>query len=212
MNITIPGQVEQSKLSPVRAELCDWFTSNNIDPGMVSNEWPIDFRGREVQLTLCGPEETLPPSNVAGVSARRPSGRLTEREYRIKLINPLTQSLIDKLAPLFGGVFEGEDPRPVREMPAADAKLDDLAQWVSQLETARAEEKAAKERAEEARVQILSRLNEHGAEFGTIDGQRVVKAKTVESSRFKTVEFRKAYPDLAAQYSATSTSVRLEVL
>lgn len=90
--------------------------------------------------------------------------------------------------------------------------MDDMAHLVKQLQDARAEGKAAKEKEDEARDQILARLRERGGEYGTVAGQRVIRAKEVISNRFLTVQFKKDHPEMAEQYTSPSTSVRLETL
>lgn len=90
--------------------------------------------------------------------------------------------------------------------------IDDLASLVDQLRTARDEERAAKERAEEARDQILSRMINEGYKIGTVNGRPAVQWVPVTSNRFQTRKFQAAHPDLAAEYTEPSTSNRLEVL
>lgn len=99
--------------------------------------------------------------------------------------------------------------------PAEDPEatsLDDMAHLVKQLQDARAEGKAAKEKEDEARDQILARLRERGGEYGTVAGQRVIRAKEVISNRFLTVQFKKDHPEMAQQYTGESKSIRLETL
>jgi len=90
--------------------------------------------------------------------------------------------------------------------------IDDIASLVDQLRTARDEERAAKERAEEARDQILSRMINEGYKIGTVNGRPAVQWVPVTSNRFQTKKFQAAHPDLAAEYTEPSTSNRLEVL
>jgi hypothetical protein len=90
--------------------------------------------------------------------------------------------------------------------------VDDLKEWVEQLATARAEEKAAKERAEEARDQILSRMINEGYKVGTINGRPAVQWVPVTSNRFQTAKFKAAHPEMAAEFTEPSVSNRLEVL
>jgi hypothetical protein len=99
------------------------------------------------------------------------------------------------------------------ETEASDVtSLDDMATLYQQLGEARQAERDAKARAEEARDQILARLRQQQAMIGTIDGRPAVQRKVVQSSRVDTTKLRREQPDIAAIYTTTSTSERLEIL
>jgi hypothetical protein len=117
----------------------------------------------------------------------------------------VTVPMPEDLAQVLESVYHpSEDPEAT--------SLDDMAHLVKQLQDARAESKAAKEKEDEARDQILARIRERGGEYGTVAGQRVVHVKAIVTKRFKTVEFKKDHPDIAEQYTGESTSYRLETL
>jgi hypothetical protein len=196
MHITIPAGTTMERFGASLAPLSAWLTANGVDPAKVAGDIPLELTGTHISAGI-RPWPDLPVDQVISP---------------IKV--PMPQELLNLIASIFGGVFEGSDPRPVRDVPepVKEASLDDISAWIEQLEEARMTEKAAKERAEEARTAIVARLREAGAEYGTVNGQRVVKAKTIESSRFKTAEFRKAHPQLADEYTSVSTSVRLEII
>lgn len=90
--------------------------------------------------------------------------------------------------------------------------LDDMASLIQQLAEAREAERQAKERANEARDQILARLRVEQTHIGTVDGRPAVQVKVVESKRLDTARLRREQPDIADIYTTTSTSERLELL
>jgi hypothetical protein len=196
MHITIPAGTTMERFGASLLPLTSWLEANSLRPATIAGDMPLE----------------LTESHISAAVREVPGGPVGQVIAPVRV--PMSQELLNLLAPIFGGVFEGDDPRPERDVPEPmkEAALDDISAWVEQLEEARLTEKAAKERAEEARTAIVARLREAGAEYGTVNGQRVVKAKTIESSRFKTAEFRKAHPQLADEYTSTSTSVRLEII
>lgn len=118
---------------------------------------------------------------------------------------PITIPMTDYLA---GWLLENFGDRPGEEiMP-----INDMAGLVAKLESARQAARDATEQANEARDQILARLRQQGAMVGTIDGRPAVERKIVSSSRVDTTKLRREQPDIAAIYTTTSTSERLEIL
>jgi hypothetical protein len=195
MMLVIPANTTMDRFGEALPALSSWLDANGVDPANVSGL-------RELSITT---------DQVAG------SYRTTDEKFFISIGVPMPEDLLGYLAARFGCVYgEGEvaPDNAFQRLTGDDeaASLDDMAQWVTALATARREEKSAKERAEEARDQILARLKATGKEYGTVGGNRVVHAKKIESSRFKTTAFREEHPALAELYTSVSVSTRLEIL
>jgi len=141
-----------------------------------------------------GIDGSQPLSITEVVTAATVFGTTVQRPVLTEMPQDLAQFLDDN----FGG-------------PAAVA-LDDMSQLIDRLAQARAEEKAAKERADEARAQILARLELSGASLGTVGGRPAVEWRRVEKKQFQTAKFRADHPDMADQYTSTRTENRLELL
>lgn len=122
-------------------------------------------------------------------------------EFQVAITVPLDDYLAGWLLEHFG-----------EHDPDESVPLDDMSALYKQLGEAREAARQAKERADEARDQILARLRQMGATVGTIDGRPAVERKIVESSRVDTTKLRREQPDIAAIYTTTSTSERLEIL
>jgi hypothetical protein len=131
-------------------------------------------------------------SEIVGVT-------VLQNTFRVPIVVPLTDQLAADLDQFFG---EG----------ASVTVLDDLAQLVNQLREARDEMAKAKDRADEARAQILARLHITGASVGTVHGRPAVEWKTVTKSQFQTAKFRADHKDLADEYTTTREENRLELL
>lgn len=100
---------------------------------------------------------------------------------------------------------------PVAE-PLDTVDLSPMAVLVQQLAEARAAKKAATEREEEARDQILSLMSQHNAKYGNVNGRPAVRRNVIEKSQFQTVKFRNAHPELASEFTTMRTETRLELL
>lgn len=87
-----------------------------------------------------------------------------------------------------------------------------MAVLVQQLAEARIAKKAATEREEEARDQILSLMSQHNAKYGNVNGRPAVRRNVIEKSQFQTVKFRNAHPELASEFTTMRTETRLELL
>lgn len=195
MILVIPANTTMDRFGEALPTLSAWLDANGVLPGNVSGM-------HELSITT---------DQIAG------SYRTTGEKFFISIGVPMPGDLLGYLAARFGCVYGEGDVRPdnsAHRLTGDDeaAPLDDMAQWVTALATARREEKAAKERTEEARDQILARLKATGKEYGTVDGARVVHAKKIESSRFQTAQLRKDLPEIADKYTAVSVSTRLEIL
>lgn len=92
------------------------------------------------------------------------------------------------------------------------ASLDSLSDWVERYRRAKEAEKIGKEAAEEARGVIASYLDEREAEYGTVDGKPAIRWRQVTSQRFATARFRHEHPELADEFTESSTSMRMEQL
>lgn len=91
-------------------------------------------------------------------------------------------------------------------------ELDPLSDWVKRYRLAKEAEKIAKEAAEEARSIIAEYLDERDAEYGTVDNKPVIRWRQVTSERFSTKRFRADHPETPAEYTDSSTSMRMELL
>ena len=101
-------------------------------------------------------------------------------------------------------------------MDAADdttiTELDSIADWVAAYRKAKELEKIAAEKAAEARAVLTAKLDETGAEFGTVDDVPVLRWRSVESNRLDTKKLRAEHPELCEQFSKLSVAMRLEIL
>jgi hypothetical protein len=194
MHITIPTGTTaddiHSALGDQYGPFLLWLSYNGIQPDNIATGYPIEFTDQTVSLAVIFP-------------------RFSRWDYPVTA--PMPHEIQALLAERFGGVWENE-PAPDRPTDDEAVSLDEMSHLIEQLAQARADEKAAKERAEEAKTQILARIRESGKEFGTVRGQRVVQAKTIEKTQFQTVKFRAEHPDLAGQFTTTRTETRLELL
>lgn len=195
MHMTIPAGTTMEQFGDALPALSAWLQKSGIPPADVSGFYDLTITSDQVTYFE----------------------RSSEDFRAVNLGTPMPEDLLGYLAARFGCVYGEGDVRPdnsAHRLTGDDeaAPLDDMAQWVTALATARREEKAAKERTEEARDQILARLKATGKEYGTVDGARVVHAKKIESSRFQTAQLRKDLPEIADKYTAVSVSTRLEIL
>lgn len=120
--------------------------------------------------------------------------------FQLPVTVPMPEALAEEMSALFPGYGE------------RIAVLDDMAQLVEQLRQARDEQSKAKDRADEARAQILARLHIEGASVGTVAGRRAVEWKSVTKSQFQTARFRADHKDLADKYTVERVENRLELL
>ncbi|HEX2642612.1 MAG TPA: hypothetical protein VHU81_06450 [Thermoanaerobaculia bacterium] len=201
MHITIPADTTaedfQSALGGWYVPFLDWIRANSIAPESISPGFPIEITDQSLAL--------------AWMTGELNGGVPVRSHGTVPVTVPMPHEIQALLAERFGGVWENE-PAPDRPSDDEAVSLDEMSHLIEQLARARADEKAARERAEEAKTQILARIRESGKEFGTVRGQRVVQAKTIEKSQFQTVKFRAEHPDLAGQFTTTRTETRLELL
>lgn len=195
MILVIPASTPMDRFGEALPALSWWLQSNNVEPANVSGL-------HELSITT---------DQISG------SDRLTGDKFFVSVGVPMPADLLGYLAARFGASYGEGDVVPdnafQRLQPDSDAaSLDDIAPLIDQLRAARADAKAAKEREDEAKLEILARLKATGREYGTVAGQRVVHAKPVTSNTFQTVKFRAAHPDLAAEFTEAKTSIRLEIV
>lgn len=174
--------IPAGQASTCPAALFDWLTANGVIVPQVSNQHPFYI----IDQLIMG-------VTVLG----------TEIEI------PITVPMDDYLA---GWMMEHFAQDLTRIGTDETLPIDDMSALYQQLGEAREAARQAKERADEARDQILARLRQMGATVGTIDGRPAVERKIVESSRVDTTKLRREQPDIAAIYTTTSTSERLEIL
>lgn len=195
MILVIPANTTMDRFGEALPALSAWLKDNNV--------WPANVSGlHELSFTT---------DQIAG------SDRLTGDKFFAPIIAPMPEELLGYLAARFGASYgEGDvvpDNADQRLSPDGEtASLDDVAQLIDQLRQARADSKAAKEREDEAKLEIMARLKSTGKEYGSVNGQRVVHAKTVKSNTFQTVKFRSVHPELAAEFTEEKTSIRLEIV
>lgn len=186
MQITIPGGTTLEALGNTWVPLCEWLATNGVHPVKVKGTEPIIITDDAIHATWL--------SSGEGFKAQVTMPMTPELEYALTVagFQPPEVALTDA--------------------DSEAAPLDDMAHLVKQLEEGRALEKAGKEKADEAKVQILARLREANREYGTVNGQRVLHAKTITKSQFRTVAFRNAHPDLCKQFTTEREETRLEIL
>jgi predicted phage-related endonuclease len=105
-----------------------------------------------------------------------------------------------------------ENVEEAAELEAATADVFEIADWVARLEKLRAMKKDVEEREKEAADFIKAWLRERNAEFGAVDGQLLVRRRTVTSRRIDTTALRAKEPEIAEQFTKESTSERLEMI
>lgn len=195
MILVIPANTTMDRFGEALPTLSQWLAENGVMPGNVSGL-------HELAITT---------DQIAG------SDRVTGDKFFAPVTVPMPQDLLGYLTARFGGSYGPGDVVPDnaahRLQPDDEAApLDDIAVMVDRLRQARLDAKAAKEREDEAKAEILARLKATGREYGTVAGQRVVHAKEVTSNTFQTVKFRAAHPDLAAEFTEPKISIRLEIV
>lgn len=178
--------------------LADWLAANGVDITHIDGSRPVTIRTDRIEWSR--------PLDGFGAPASMP------------VVVPIPDGLMTALATRFGASYTEGDVLPAitpdqRLSPDEEtAPLDDIAVMIDRLRQARADSKAAKEREDEAKAEILARLKATGREYGSVNGQRVVHAKPVTSNTFQTVKFRSAHPELAAEFTEAKTSIRLEIV
>lgn len=195
MQITIPPNTDLTD-KPFAPALFTWLEANGISTATVNGLQPVIIADDEIVYA------TL---NESGP---------TNQPITVPMDDYLSSALINEFAIAVAAGRRMTDAEVEQALggPSGSTDLDDMAQLVTQLTDARTREKDAKAEAEEARDQILARMRERNAKIGNVGGRPAVLVKTITSTRFKTVDFRKNYPDLADQYTGTSESTRLEIL
>jgi hypothetical protein len=96
--------------------------------------------------------------------------------------------------------------------PVVSAPLDSVADWTKLFLKLRKQKREIEEQMEEAREVIVLKLEEEGAEFGTLGNKVVLRYRTMETNRFNVSRFRKAEPELAKQYTDRKLENRMEVV
>ena len=121
---------------------------------------------------------------------------------RVESRNPPPFDGSEASSELLKRMYPEADPELTVDLPAEASLL------LTEYEVAKAEEKAAGERAEAAANRIKALMGE--ASLGHID-DRVVSWKSVASSRFDSKAFQAAHPDLHAQFTRLSSYRRFSI-
>lgn len=187
MQFTIPANTPAEKYEVTFTPFCNWLRDNQIDPAYVDGTQLLTVTSGLISGTMHG----FGPFS---------------RQVTVPMHPQLSQEME---AIFFGPVTEAPSGQGIDHSAVA---LDDVAQLVRQLAEGREEAAAGKKKADEARDQILARLRESGKEYGSVQGQRVLHAKTVEKRQFQTEKFRTAHPELADEFTAMRAETRLEIL
>lgn len=90
--------------------------------------------------------------------------------------------------------------------------IDDLATWVGAYREACTNRDRWAEIADRAKQHITEHLEQHSSEVGTIAGQPAVKSCTVTARRLDTKTLKTKDPELAEQYTVTTTSRRFTLV
>lgn len=132
--------------------------------------------------------------------------------HLIEIEEEFWQRIESRTPPSFDG-SEASSELLKRMYPEADPELtidlpSEASLLVAEHEIARAEEKAAGERAEAAANRIKALMGE--ASLGRID-DRIVSWKSITSNRFDSKAFQAAHPDLHAQFTRFSSYRRFSI-
>ena len=106
-------------------------------------------------------------------------------------------------------------PTGAPEVEATDENtvaLDEIEDRVARYLKAKEVEKAGKDAAEETRHEIAAYLEARGAEFGMVGGKLVIRWRPVTSRRLNQKKLASAHPDLVEEFTAESTSMRMEIV
>ncbi len=91
-------------------------------------------------------------------------------------------------------------------------ELGDMQGWYAQYLFARDAVAKWEEVKKTCRDRLVEHLEQNEADQGTVDGRPVVKRSVINTSRFATARFRAAHPDLAEEFTSTTSVTRLDVI
>jgi len=185
--------------------LAEWFVECKLVLDDINGEWPIwvDTDGTILCVTSYGVAKApaIPgPLRQVAVRVLTSAGMATEEPM------PDLMELAEQVAAVLTPPAEPSEAQPIA------IPIDGLKQLVAQLDEARQAQRDAKDRADEARDQIIAYLRDNGGEVGTVDGRPAVEWKTVTKKQFETARFRVENPDMADEYTTERTENRLELL
>lgn len=90
--------------------------------------------------------------------------------------------------------------------------VDDMATWIDAYKAACANRDQWSGIADRAKQQITQQLDRDNAEVGTVNGRPAVRYTTVVTKRLDTKSLKAKEPELAEQFSITSTSRRFTLI
>jgi hypothetical protein len=201
--------------------LADWFVDCGLVLSDINGSHPIwiDTDDSVMCVTTYGiAKAPAKPGPYRSVALRV----LTSAEMRtmdplpdlMELAEQLAKQLEPEMVNQIGvTVKDVAQPEPVDEATElATVAMDEFKSLVDQLAEARQAEKDAKDRAQEARDQIIAFLRDSKADIGTIAGRPAVEWKQLAPRKFKTGKFAVDHPDLYEQYREESPESRLDLL
>jgi DNA modification methylase len=106
----------------------------------------------------------------------------------------------------------GDTGKQVEATDENTTALDEIDDRVKRYKLAKELEKKAKDAAEDARRDIAAYLEARGAEFGTVDGDMVIRWRPVTQNRLDQKKLAENYPDAVAECTASKTSMRMEIV
>jgi len=98
------------------------------------------------------------------------------------------------------------------EETAATVDVYPIADRVARYRKLKEMERDIAERLKETRDEIVGYVAERNAEFGAVDGQLLVRVRTVTTRRIDTTALKAKEPELAERFTKTTESVRLEMI
>lgn len=104
---------------------------------------------------------------------------------------------------------------PIEEAVALEAATVDvypISDRVARYRKLKEMERDIAERLKETRDEIVGYIGERGAEFGSIDGQLLVRVRTVTTRRIDTTALKAKEPELAERFTKATESKRLELI
>lgn len=93
-----------------------------------------------------------------------------------------------------------------------DIAVDDMSTWIDAYKTACANRDQWSEIADRAKQQITQHLDKANAEVGTVNGRPAVRYTTVVTKRLDQKALKAKEPELAEQYSVTTTARRFTLV
>lgn len=186
MQFTIPAQTPAQTYGDLFNPFCDWLRANQIDPEYVDGSQLLTVTSGMISGTMHG---------------FGPFSRM--------VTTPMPELLAAGLESVF---FAGNGHPSTQGQDADSAPMDDMAQLIKQLAEGRAKAAEGKKQADEARDQILARLRQSGKEYGSVAGQRVLHAKTLDKRVWNGTRFKADHPEMVEAYTDLRKETRLEIL